>query len=185
MKKIVALMGLLTLGMGNAAMAQEKGQSAVGLGINYATKTPHFGVGVKYQWQMSKKWQLEPNFNYYFKNDGLTAWDLGANVKYQFALGDKFKVYPLAGLGYRHGGLGGMLGALADAAGDLDHATDPDYDSESDSKSSSSDGKFYFNVGAGAQYDLNEKWAINLEARYQGITDASQAVIGVGVLYKF
>lgn len=48
-----------------------------------------------------------------------------------------------------------------------------------------STGKFGVNVGAGVQYELMENLVINLEGKYQIISDFNQAVFNVGVAYKF
>lgn len=48
-----------------------------------------------------------------------------------------------------------------------------------------STGKFGVNVGAGVQYELTKNLVINLEGKYQIISDFNQAVFNVGVAYKF
>lgn len=48
-----------------------------------------------------------------------------------------------------------------------------------------SESKIGFNLGAGVEYDLTDKLSIFAEGRYQFVSDFDQAVIGVGLTYKF
>lgn len=57
----------------------QQGQSAVGVYLNYGNDT-NLGLGVKYRYSFNDNWRLEPAFNYYFKHDYVSLWDLGANV---------------------------------------------------------------------------------------------------------
>ncbi len=65
------------------------------------------------------------------------------------------------------------------------------YEQEKDKVKSANDaydesaGKFGVNVGAGVQYELMQNLVINLEGKYQIISDFNQAVFNVGVAYKF
>ena len=106
------------------------------------------------------------------------------NVHYLIPISEKFRVYPLAGVSYIYW-KADYEGAVDDALGgygDLipDEMKDELYGDVDDSES-----KIGFNLGAGVEYDLTDKLSIFAEGRYQFVSDFDQAVIGVGLTYKF
>lgn len=60
-----------------------------------------------------------------------------------------------------------------------------DIDDYGTKEESGSANKFFFNVGVGGQYDLNDKLAVNLEIKYQYIKNFNRLPISLGVAYKF
>ena len=50
---------------------------------------------------------------------------------------------------------------------------------------SGSDGKFGVNLGAGMEFTLDKSWSLNLDIKYQLISDLDQAVFNLGVAYNF
>ena len=107
---------------------------------------------------------------------------LGVNAHYIFNLGEKFNVYPLVGLGYAHLG-GGVSGGDYDYDYSYDWSRSSNFESEESGSSSAS--KFFFNVGVGAEYALNDKLSVGAEIKYQYIKDFNRLPINIGVTYKF
>ncbi len=169
--------------VGLCASAQEKGDMAVGLNLGVAPSlesgisVTNFGIGAKFQYNVTNPLRLEADVDYWLKSKGLDVFDVAANVHYLFNVGSKLKVYPLVGIGYaRIGGGGGDFDFDLD---DLTRASN-DYDTGSASMS-----KLLVNVGLGVQFPVTGKVAVGAEIKYQYIKDFSRLPINVGVTYKF
>ena len=128
MKKLTLLIVCLIAGMATAA-AQSQGDKALGLNLNYASETS-FGLGGKFQYNLTNHVRIEPEFNYYFKHDHVSFWDLGVNFHYLFPVAADVAIYPAVGLGY------------ANAKAHFDEY-------------SASDGKFQAKFGVGADFKLD------------------------------
>ena len=159
----------------------QKGEQKIGLNLNYGTEISNMGLGAKYQYGITDAIRLEGSFDYFFKKDYLSMWDINVNAHYLFPVAEKFKVYPLVSLTYTNWKFDGESVAKDFWGDDYDEVED-DFD-EGDLDQSS--GKFGVNLGAGVQYDINSKWAVNFEVKYQLISDFNQAVFGLGIAYKF
>lgn len=189
MKKIVALMGLLTLGMGSA-MAQES-KSAIGVNLNYGTEYKTVGFGVKYQYNVWQDLNIEPTFNYWLKKDGISFWDIAVNFHYDFKVADQFKIYPLLGFGYADatysgdGDDGGDGGYFVENKAPNTHISRASGDGEGSEVSGDGGSHFMVNIGAGAQYDFSDKWGVKLDLKYQIIKNFNQFAPTVGLVYKF
>lgn len=158
MKKLFMAAAIFMVGA-SSVMAQ-KGEKAVGVNVNYGSEIKNVGIGAKLQYGITDAIRIEPAFNYYLEKDHVTFWDIDANLHYLFNVSETVKVYPLAGVGYAHSGFS--------------------YEGVS-----TSSGDFAINVGAGAEYQLNEKFSIGAELKYQIISNFNQIVFGVGATYKF
>ena len=147
--------------------AQEKGDMAAGLNLSYGTKSgfSNFGIGAKFQYNILDNLRIEPSATYFLKKDFINMWDINANVHYLFALGESFRLYPLAGVS--------LVGIKWD------------YDLGDWGDASTSESKFGFNLGAGAEYLLTEKFALNFEIKYQIVSDFDRPVFSLGAAYKF
>lgn len=167
--------------MSVCAFAQ-KGEKAAGVNLSYGTEISNLGIGVKYQHGITDAIRLEGGFDYFLKKDGLSMWDINVNAHYLFPVADKFKVYPLVGLTYTNWKGGAVDDALDFIDGVLDEAYGEDDYTEGGSGSES---RFGANLGAGVQYDITTKWAVNFEVKYQLIKDCNQAVFTLGAAYKF
>lgn len=178
--------------IGLCASAQEKGDMAVGLNLGVApclesgASVTNFGIGAKFQYNVTNPIRLEAAFDYGFKNKGVDVMTIGVNAHYIFNLSDKFNIYPLVGVGYAH------CKATASGIPDLDENDwggisnwKTDIDDYGTKEESGSANKFFFNVGVGGQYDLNDKLAVNLEIKYQYIKNFNRLPISLGVAYKF
>ncbi len=180
MKKLFLTMCIALVSVG--AFAQ-KGEKAVGVNLSYGTEISNLGIGVKGQYGLTDAIRLEAGFDYFLEKDYLSMWDINVNAHYLFSVADKIKVYPLVGLTYTNW-KADLKGATQDFwGGEYDEDISDYYDEEGGG--SASEGKFGVNLGGGVLYDINDKWAVNFEIKYQLISDMNQAVFGLGIAYKF
>lgn len=171
--KTIMLMGLAMVAGSLCASAQEKGDMAVGINLGVApclekdASITNFGVGAKFQYNITAPIRVEAAFDYYFKDKGIDVMTVGVNAHYVFKLGNKFGIYPLVGVGYaRLSGsgaqyddeamdeLGNLLGSIGGSA-----AQDEFNEGLRQSKEGASANKFYFNVGVGAEYSFSSKFS--------------------------
>ena len=150
--------------MSLSASAQA-GDKALGAQLVFGSETNSLGFGVKGQYYFTDHIRGEGSFDYFFKRKGLSMWDVNANVHYLFDVADKFKVYPLAGLGYTNWSYKYEFEGLPVVEG--------------------TDGRLAVNLGGGAEYELTKDLSVNAELKYQIVSHYNQLVLGVGVAYKF
>ena len=162
MKKLLLLVCAAAMSLSASAQAGDK---ALGAQLVFGSETNSLGFGVKGQYYFTDHIRGEGSFDYFFKRKGLSMWDVNANVHYLFDVADKFKVYPLAGLGYTNWSY--------------------KYEFEGAPVIEGSDGRLAINLGGGAEYELTKNLSVNAEAKYQIISNYNQLVLGVGVAYKF
>ena len=166
----------------------QKGDKAVGVNLSYGTEIKNIGIGVKGQYNFTDAIRAELSGDYFLKKEGLSMWDVNLNLHYLFPIGEKLKLYPLAGLSYTNWKL--------DYSIDLDDFGNYDdiewakwsgavSEDDEDFSDSSTEGHFGANLGGGIQYDLTKNLVINAEAKYQIISNFNQIVFGVGLAYKF
>lgn len=172
MKKILMVAILATSSM--CAFAQ-KGEKSAGINLNFGTTAKNVGLGAKFQYGITNDIRIEPSLTYYFGGSGML--DITANAHYVFNIVPKFNVYPLVGIGFdmcRYETVD-----FGDSWDDLLMGDDFETKHETDAC-------FKFNFGAGAEYDITSRIAMDLELRYEVITGGySQFVIGIGGKYKF
>lgn len=182
MKRIL-LSAIIAMASVGAVFAQ-KGESAVGINVGVApcmesgASLTNVGVGVKYQYNFTNALRGEADFDYAFKSKGISMWDLSANVHYLFNVTEKFKIYPLVGVGYAN-----LKGEWSVDFDDDDLGFEPYSDDEISGSDTTS--KLLVNVGVGAEYAISSRVSIGVEAKYQYIKDFSRLPISVGVTYKF
>ena len=162
MKKLLLLVCAAVMSLSASAQAGDK---ALGAQLLFGSKTNNIGLGVKGQYYFTDQIRGEASFDYFLKNQGISMWDINANVHYLFDVADKFKVYPLAGLGYTNWSY------------KYEYAGAPVVEG--------SDGRLAVNLGGGVEYELTKNLNVNAEAKYQIISNYNQLVLGVGVAYKF
>lgn len=148
----------------------ESGDWAVGGQVVYGSKAETAGIGLHVKNCLTDAFRLGLSSNYYFKHEGVSAFDVNLEANYLFELGETVRVYPLAGL---------VLGIWhADGVdvsyGGMDFGVD-----------GSTDSKLGANLGGGIDYLLGEHWGLNAEVKYQVISHASQVVFGIGASYRF
>ena len=158
--------------MSLSASAQA-GDKALGAQLVFGSETNSFGLGVKGQYYFTDQIRGEGSFDYFFKNKGVSMWDINANVHYLFDVANKVKVYPLAGLGYTN----------------WSYTNDVIVIEENGNKRTTefkgSNGRLAVNLGGGAEYALTDNVSVNAEAKWQIVNNYNQLVLGVGVAYKF
>ena len=147
---IVALLGIFTV---NAA----QGEKAFGAQFNYASKHSMVGLGLNFNYEFINNVRVEPEFIYYFKNEGLNAFNVNLNFNYLIRTSSRFAIYPLAGFSYAR-----ITPEIGDGVN-----------------------RFGANVGVGVEYSINNRFAFYIEERFQILKDMNQSVTGLGVKYKF
>ncbi len=162
MKKLLLLVCAAVMSLSASAQAGDK---ALGAQLLFGSKTNNIGLGVKGQYYFTDQIRGEASFDYFLKNQGVSMWDINANVHYLFDVADKFKVYPVAGLGYTNWSYKYEFPGLPVVEG--------------------SDGRLAVNLGGGAEYELTKDLSVNAELKYQIISNYNQLVLGVGVACKF
>ena len=158
MKKIM-IIALLTICAALGARAEKGDLSAAGE-FAYASKNSMAGLGAQVQYELIPNLRVAPEFIYYFKNDGLSAYNLNFNVHYIIPTSASFAIYPLAGFSFGH--------YKADAFG-----------------VSASEDHCGANVGLGAQYLIKEHLHFFTEERFQIMKDFNQSVTVLGLKYTF
>ena len=140
---------LLTI---SAVSAYGQGKFAVGINGLYGTQIKSFAVGAKVQYDITSHFRAE-----------------------LFYLGEKFRIYPLAGftiVGTKIDTKSAVPAELQQYIGDA-------------GKSSGSKTYFGGNVGGGIEYLITPHLGVGLEGKYSIVKDVDQAVFGLGVTYKF
>ena len=162
MKKLLLLVCAAVMSLSASAQAGDK---ALGAQLVFGSETNNIGLGVKGQYYFTDQLRGEASVDYFFKNKGVSMWDINANVHYLFDVANKVKVYPLAGLGYTNWSYKYEFPGLPVVEG--------------------SDGRLAINLGGGVEYELTKNLNVNAEAKYQIISNYNQLLLGVGVAYKF
>lgn len=162
MKKLLLLVCAAVMSLSASAQAGDK---ALGAQLVFGSETNNIGLGVKGQYYFTDQLRGEASVDYFFKNKGVSMWDINANVHYLIDVADKLKVYPLAGLGYTNWSYKYEYAGVPVVEG--------------------TDGRLAVNLGGGAEYELTKDLSVNAELKYQIISHYNQLVLGVGVAYKF
>lgn len=178
MKKIIVTICIVFISIGTFA---QKGDKYVGASLSYGTEISNLGIGVKGQYFFTDNVRGEASFDYFLKKDGLSMWDINANVHYLFDVADKITVYPLAGIGLTNW----VFEGINFDEDDFDINSYTKETKSNNNTGSSTESKIAVNLGCGAQYELTDKLNLNAELKYQIISNFNQLVFGVGVTYKF
>lgn len=184
MKKIFMAMVVALVSISASA---QQGEKAAGINLSYGTEHKALGIGVKGQYGITDAIRAEASFDYFLKKDGLSMWDINLNAHYLFSLSDKVKIYPLVGVTFTNWNYD-YADEIKDAMnqwGDYLGEEYKDYINDYADDASGSESRFGVNVGAGIQYNLTDKLTLNLEGKYQIISDFDQTIFSIGVAYKF
>ena len=157
MKKLL-LITIVALACAMGAKAEVKDFS-IGAQFSWASKHSLAGLGAQLQYEPIRNLRLAPEFNYYFKNDGISACNANLNVQYVIPTSTSFAIYPLAGFAYSHYKYDGILSVSDDVCG--------------------------ANVGLGSEYRINNNIHFYVEERFQIIEDHNQSVTFFGMKYTF
>ena len=162
MKKILALVCMMMLGMSFAQAQVHQGETAVGANLVYGSEIASMGIGARFQYGVLDQVRAEVGLNYFFEKNHLSWWDVNINAHYLLGLwNEQLYVYPLAGINY----------TMVDYKGELNEKGEENH--------------IGLNLGAGIEYELNEHFGVNLEYRHTIIRKVDQGVFGLGVNYKF
>lgn len=160
MKKVYLLLVCLCVCVMSASAQQ--GDQKIGAQFLYGNET-NVGLGLKYRYNITDRVRVEPAFDYFFKHDHVSAWDLMANFHYLFPVADQFKLYPVAGLGYfRAKGHGSDFGG-----------------------ENHSDGRLAVNLGGGVDLKVSSNLTLDLQLKYQINDLADQLVLSIGASFAF
>ena len=157
MKKLMMIACMMLF---STAMFAEKGDMFVGAGLSYGFHSDYknFGIGLKGQYEIFNNFRADAQVDHFFKHEGLSMSDI--NINLQYVLGDgALHYYPLAGLA--------LVGHSTNAFGFLEEM------------------KAGFNVGAGAELPIGEKFKLFAEAKYQIVEDWGRFIPTVGVMFAF
>lgn len=155
MKKMMMIACMMLF---STAMFAEKGDVFIGGGFSYGIGSDYknFGIGVKGQYEILTNFRADAQVDHFFKHEGWSLSDININLEYVIPATDAINVYPLAGLAF--------VGFSTNSFGFMKEA------------------KVGFNLGAGAELPVNDKWKIFLDAKYQIVSDAGRFIPTLGVL---
>ena len=156
MKKYI-FMAILAVATVFGAYA-ESGDIAVGAEFAYASKNSMAGLGLQVQIEPITNWRFAPEFMYYFKNDGVSAYNVNLNFHYVIPTSTTFAIYPLVGFTF--------ASFMPDGPGDDVNRCGA-------------------NIGMGAQYQIKERLHFFTEERFQILKDFNQSVTCLGLKYTF
>ena len=98
MKKLFIVMCMMLV---SATSFAQKGQVEVGIHGNFMLDNNHnVGIGANVGYMLTSNIRGVGEFNYFFKKDLASHWNLEGNVEYLFHLSDEFTLYPLVGLDF-------------------------------------------------------------------------------------
>lgn len=162
MKKIITLVCALVIGVGFINAQVHQGETAVGANLVYGSEIESMGVGARFQYGVLDQLRTEVGFNYFFEHNHLSWWDVNVNAHWLVGLwNEQVYIYPLAGLNYTMT----KISIPGEGSDEENHVG--------------------LNLGAGLEYEINDHFGANLEFRHTIIRKVDQAVIGLGVNYKF
>lgn len=162
MKKFI-IMAIVALSAVFNAHA-EAGDISIAPQISFATKNSQFGLGAQVQFDIDEHFRLAPDFFFFIKNKGKTAYSANVNLHYLFPKG-AFTFYPIAGVAYHR-----YKFQKIDEEGEK-------YDEKHD--------RIGGNIGVGAQYDIDEIMQLFAEERFQLMKDVNQSLTVLGVRFLF
>ena len=140
MKKVFFVICMMLMSV--ATFAQQ-GKMTIGIHGDYMIDSPkNFGIGANVGYEVINNVRGVAEFNYFFKKDHFSYWNVEINGEYLFKVGDTFTIYPLVGID--------LLGATFS------------YDGGSNSES-----KLGLNLGGGVEYQLMENLALKAEYNYK------------------
>lgn len=155
MKKLMMMACMMLF---STAMFAEQGDTFLGAGLSYGLHVDHknFGIGVKGQYEIFNNFRADAQLDHFFMHDGVSMSDINVNLQYVFPASETINWYPLLGVA--------LVGHSTNSIGFMDEA------------------KVGFNIGAGAELPVTDKWKIFFEAKYQAVEDWGRFIPTLGVL---
>lgn len=146
-------------------------QNAIGVNFGYGVGNydfNNFGLGIRYNRNLSEALRLDINGMYYFKSGypsnfntkdvettgkGTDWFDVNLNAHYLFGLSEKVYLYPIFGLTTMFG--------YTNIKTDDDKFTDKHF-------------RFGANLGMGGQYNITDDFGVTLEAKYKLVSSSNK-----------
>lgn len=163
--------------------AQQKGDHAVGVNVgvapclNKGTNITNFGIGAKYQYNVTDPIRLDFDMEYWASDGYRGLFDITANVQYLFVLYEDIVLYPTIGIGYGH--LNNVNTTYTAQIGEdgefVGFYNEP----------IAHPNRFVFNVGIGGEYKISRRLSAGIEIKYQYVKDLNRLPINLGVTYHF
>lgn len=149
---------VLALGM-NAQVYQH--QTAAGVNLLYGSEIESMGFGARFNYAVIDQLRGQVEIDYFFKHDNTNWCDVSLNAEYLLPIkNDVLYIYPKAGMTYS------MVTYKAEGEKDEENHVG-------------------LNLGAGLEYEINERFAATLEYRHTIIRTVDQGSFAIGVNYKF
>lgn len=134
----------------------------LGGGLGYGTVAKNIGINFRGDVKFNKQWSIAPHFNWFFnkKNGPITLrWNaLNIDGHYFFEIDQTWVVYPILGINFAT--VSEKVNGITFSNSDVG-----------------------INIGFGTEYNFDRRFSGFGEVKYV-ISDADQAVITIGVLYK-
>lgn len=156
MKKILFIVALTVLSI--SSYAQTDLSSMVSFG--YQTGTNRFGVGIEGRYAIPYNIRVAPQLVFFIPKNDIAGLDINLDVHYLFHLTPISNIYPLIGF-----------------AIDNNHYSPPGQPSFGETH-------LGFNLGGGADYNLNKKNYLNAEFRYT-LNKYNYGFFSVGYGFRF
>ena len=144
----------------SASAFAQKGTATWSVQGNYIIDSPsNLGVGGNLGYEFIDNLRGVAEFNYFFKKDYCSFWNVEVNAEYLFKVGDALTIYPLAGLD--------LLGSKVSYEG-----------------YSASDTELGLNIGGGVEYAVSSNLSLKAEYNYKTQGDG-YSVLSFGVVIPF
>lgn len=158
MKKYIFMAVVTLLSVFNANA--EQGDISAAAQFVYASKHSMAGLGAQVQFEPLTNFRIAPEFIYFFENNHRSALNANLNLHYVIRTSSSFSIYPLVGFSYGNYKVDSTLGDF-------------------------SDDRCGANVGAGAEYRVQQNFYFFSEERFQIMKDNNQSVTVLGLKYTF
>lgn len=151
MKKFLMIVSVMMFSMASFA---QMGRTTVSAHFDYMIDSPkNAGLGVNVGYEFLQNVRGVAQFDYFFKKDGVSAWNVNVNAEYLFRIpNSSVIIYPLAGLN--------VLGWSGE----------------------SSDSKLGLNLGAGVEVPLSSSVGFKAEYNYKTQYDG-KSTINLGLVF--
>ena len=151
MKKILMVISVMMFSLTSFA---QMGKTTVGAHFDYMIDSPNnAGLGANVGYEFVNNVRGVAQFDYFFKKNGVSAWNINANVEYLFRIPNSSVIlYPLAGLN--------VLGWSGEG----------------------SDSKLGLNLGAGVEIPINSSLGIKAEYNYKTQYDG-MSTLSLGLVF--
>lgn len=158
MKKVKLFVAACMLLVSASSFAQQ-GKATLGIHGNALLEDPfNLGIGANVGYEVINNLRGVAEFNYAFKKDGESQWNVLVNAEYLFRIpNSRFTLYPLVGVD--------LFGWKADGFG--------------------SDSKLGFDFGAGVEYALTDNLSLKAEYNDHTVDHGHWHMLKLGVVIPF